>query len=59
MSAFARHGIKHQQPAAAPSRLLFDRRHQGSANATPPRGTVHQHFLDVGAMRLIGRRVEP
>jgi hypothetical protein len=20
---------------------------------------VHQHFLDVGAMRLVGRRIEP
>jgi hypothetical protein len=58
VAAFARHRVEHDEPAAALSRLFLDCGHQRHADATSPRGTMHQHLLDVGAMALVRRRVE-
>ena len=54
----AGHGVQHQQPAAMAPRFLLNPRHQRRCNAAAARGAMHQCFLDVGAMRLIGRRIE-
>jgi hypothetical protein len=39
--------------------FLFDVRHQRRTDAVASRHPMHQQFLDIGAVRLIGRRIQP
>ena len=52
-------GIEHEKPAAMPPGFFFHLRHQESADAAAARGAMHQHLLDVGAVGLVGRRIQP
>src|SRR5258707_10934197 len=57
MAVFTRHGIEHQKPAAAPAGLFLRLRHQGGADAVAAKRAMHQELLDIGPMRLVGRRI--
>jgi len=58
MAILTGHGVQNQKPTALPTRFLLGPRHQGGACAMAARRSMHQQFHDVGAVRLIGRRIE-
>ena len=58
MTVLAGHRVQYEQPTAVALGLRLDRSEQRRADAVPPRGTMHQHFLHVGAMRLVWRRIQ-
>jgi hypothetical protein len=41
------------------SGFFFHPRHQCGADAASARGAMYQHFLDIAAVWLVGRRVQP
>jgi hypothetical protein len=49
------HAIEHEQGAARLTRLIFDSTHEGPRDSATPGMGMHKEFLDLGAMRLIGR----
>ncbi|MEA2920227.1 MAG: hypothetical protein QOF07_190 [Bradyrhizobium sp.] len=59
MAIFFRHRVQHQKPAATAPGFLLGPRHQRRADAVTARGAMHQELLDIGAVRLVGRRIQP
>jgi hypothetical protein len=42
-----------------PPGFFLHLRHQDGTDAVATHRAMHQQFLDIGAMRLIGRRIQP